>query len=236
MIKASSDIRSLIQEQITGQSFTRTISGATVSVGAASAQGLATYVVSGLGDDIYNLLDLNVTIAGMAANNNGTFRVSSFNATTPSLTLYNPGATVQVVAGTVSASLIDRALHIAGVGGGGVAADVEGNIAHNAVDGTSMPVKVGGVARILEQTAVSADGNRVNAAYDRYGKQKVVMPGFVVREYDYAVMTYVAGDVPSAGEIATAIFKTGGAGGTTVATLTMAYDAVTGDLLTVTKS
>lgn len=42
--------------------------------------------------------------------------------------------------------------------------------------------------------------------------------------YDYIAVTYVAaGD--GVGEIETVTYKTGGSGGTTVATLTLAYDA-----------
>ena len=52
--------------------------------------------------------------------------------------------------------------------------------------------------------------------------------------YDYVGLTYVAaGD--GAGEVETVIFKTGGAGGTTISTLTLAYDA-SDRLSTVTKS
>jgi len=48
--------------------------------------------------------------------------------------------------------------------------------------------------------------------------------GFAIPAHDYIVLTYVAaGD--GVGEIETATYKTGGSGGTTVATLTLAYDA-----------
>ena len=47
--------------------------------------------------------------------------------------------------------------------------------------------------------------------------------GFVTSGYDYVALTYVpSGD--GVGEIQTATFKTGGSGGTTIATLTLAYD------------
>ena len=48
--------------------------------------------------------------------------------------------------------------------------------------------------------------------------------GFVVDPYDYVTLTYVPSG-NGAGQIATAVYKTGGAAGTTVATLTLAYDA-----------
>ena len=53
-------------------------------------------------------------------------------------------------------------------------------------------------------------------------------------DYDYIALTYVASG-NGAGEIETATFKTGGASGTTIATLTLAYDA-NNKLSSVTKS
>ena len=53
-------------------------------------------------------------------------------------------------------------------------------------------------------------------------------------DYDYIIMTYVAAG-NGAGEIETVIYKTGGASGTTLATLTLGYDAYN-KLSTVTKS
>lgn len=50
------------------------------------------------------------------------------------------------------------------------------------------------------------------------------MVGFEIGEYNYIALTYVAAG-NGAGEIETVVYKTGGAGGTTVATLTLAYDA-----------
>lgn len=58
--------------------------------------------------------------------------------------------------------------------------------------------------------------------------------GFVTDPFDYVALTYVAAG-NGAGEIETAIFKTGGAAGTTVATLTLVYDA-NDRLSTVTKT
>jgi hypothetical protein len=50
------------------------------------------------------------------------------------------------------------------------------------------------------------------------------LTGLVPEEFDYLILTYVAAG-NGAGEIETAIYKTGGAGGSTVATLTLVYDA-----------
>lgn len=57
---------------------------------------------------------------------------------------------------------------------------------------------------------------------------------FEVGAYDYIVLTYVAAG-NGAGEIETVTYKTGGASGTTLATLTLTYDA-NDKLSTVTKS
>lgn len=46
----------------------------------------------------------------------------------------------------------------------------------------------------------------------------------VKEEYDYIALTYVASG-PGSGEIETVTYKTGGASGTTVAVLTLTYDA-----------
>ena len=56
----------------------------------------------------------------------------------------------------------------------------------------------------------------------------------VPSEYDYMSMTYVAAG-NGAGEVETVTYKSGGAAGTTVATLTMTYDA-SNSVATVTRS
>lgn len=58
--------------------------------------------------------------------------------------------------------------------------------------------------------------------------------GFTLEGYDYIALTYVAAG-NGVGEIETAVFKSGGSGGTTIATLTLAYDA-NNNLSSVTKS
>lgn len=58
--------------------------------------------------------------------------------------------------------------------------------------------------------------------------------GFVTNGYDYIALTYVsAGN--GAGQIETATYKTGGSGGTTVATITLTYDA-SNRVATITKT
>lgn len=58
--------------------------------------------------------------------------------------------------------------------------------------------------------------------------------GLGIRPHDYLALTYVAAG-NGTGEIETVVFKTGGSGGTTVTTLTLAYDA-SNRLSSVTKS
>ena len=58
--------------------------------------------------------------------------------------------------------------------------------------------------------------------------------GFTVTGYDYIALTYVAAG-NGAGEIETAIFKQNGASGTTIATLTLTYNA-SNEVATVTKT
>lgn len=58
--------------------------------------------------------------------------------------------------------------------------------------------------------------------------------GFDIPAYDYLALTYVASG-NGAGEIETVVYKTGGSGGTTVATLTLAYDA-SNNLTSVTQT
>lgn len=53
--------------------------------------------------------------------------------------------------------------------GSNVIGGVAGDIAHDAVD-SGNPVKMGGVSRAVIPTATGADGRRVNAWFDRYGK------------------------------------------------------------------
>ncbi len=58
--------------------------------------------------------------------------------------------------------------------------------------------------------------------------------GFEIAEFDYIALTYVASG-NGTGEIETVVYKTGGSGGTTVATLTLTYNADS-EIATVTKT
>lgn len=58
--------------------------------------------------------------------------------------------------------------------------------------------------------------------------------GFNIPVYDYIALTYVAAG-NGAGEVETVVYKTEGSGGTTVATLTLTYNA-SNNIVTITKS
>ena len=61
-----------------------------------------------------------------------------------------------------------------------------------------------------------------------------VIGDFGIPDYDYISLTYIAAG-QGAGEIETVLYYTGGAGGTLVATLTLAYNAAN-EIESVTKS
>jgi len=85
------------------------------------------------------------------------------------------------------------------------------------------------------------DSNRQQREQDKFvetasGETAVRTINFgslVPDEYDYIALTYVAAG-QGAGEIETVTYKTGGAGGTSVAILTLGYD-VNNKLSSVTK-
>ncbi|MCP5375184.1 MAG: hypothetical protein H6743_03710 [Rickettsiaceae bacterium] len=66
------------------------------------------------------------------------------------------------------------------------------------------------------------------------GMVDVDLPGFDIPDHDYIALTYVTSG-NGIGEIETAVYKTGGASGTIVATLTLAYN-VDNKLVSVTKT
>ena len=72
--------------------------------------------------------------------------------------------------------------------------------------------------------------NPTTSAMDRMVQSIDLVPS----SYDYIALTYVAAG-NGAGEVETATFKTGGSGGTTVATLTLTYNA-SDEIATVTKT
>lgn len=81
------------------------------------------------------------------------------------------------------------------------------------------------------------DGNQtLKGAYDDANSAFRVnlISELIPQAYDYIALTYVAAG-PGTGEIQTVTYKTGGAGGTTVAVLTLTYDG-SNRLSTITRS
>ena len=69
------------------------------------------------------------------------------------------------------------------------------------------------------------ENNSSIANVDTSGRVSVIdFAKLVPKEYDYIALTYVTTG-NGIGEIETAVYKTGGSSGTTVATLTLAYDS-----------
>lgn len=96
----------------------------------------------------------------------------------------------------------------------------------------SVPKLRTGVNTYVSQTATTAGNAKVSL--EEFESSVGGLWGFVKASYDYIALTYVAAG-NGVGEIETVTFKTGGAGGTTVATLTLAYNA-SNEISSVTKS
>lgn len=77
-------------------------------------------------------------------------------------------------------------------------------------------------------------GKRINGKLDLTATTIAALNGLVPVAYDYIALTYVAAG-NGAGEIETVTFKTGGSSGTTVATLTIAYNS-SNDITSVTRT
>lgn len=95
----------------------------------------------------------------------------------------------------------------------------------------------GGDTTIGNVGVKNASNTRINPATEE--KQDIVITelqkliGFEIGEFDYIALTYVAAG-NGVGEIETVVYKTGGAGGSTVATLTLAYNA-SNEISSITK-
>jgi len=93
--------------------------------------------------------------------------------------------------------------------------------------------------RILVSSTISGDlplpsGAATSAKQDTQTTLLQGIAGFTVTGYDYIALTYVAAG-NGVGEVETVTFKTGGSGGTTIATLTLAYNA-SNEISSVTKT
>ena len=77
---------------------------------------------------------------------------------------------------------------------------------------------------VLRIIAVNSDGQL----------ESLGINSLITAAFDYIALTYVAAG-NGEGEVETAIYKTGGSGGTTVATLTLAYNA-SNEISNITKT
>ena len=81
----------------------------------------------------------------------------------------------------------------------------------------------------------SVDGKYITIRVDDDGNALSKLVGFEIPSYDYIALTYFGAGDDGEGEIETVVYKTGGAGGTTVATLTLAYNA-SNEISSITKT
>jgi hypothetical protein len=112
------------------------------------------------------------------------------------------------------------------------------SLLYNAVDGSGK-LQIGGVALdALELNTDQVEGklDTTNALLTTTAADLAVVkgnstkvPGFNLPSYDYISCAYTSGNVTGV------VYKTGGASGTTVATLTLTYDG-SNNLTSVTKS
>lgn len=78
------------------------------------------------------------------------------------------------------------------------------------------------------------DALNFEVADPEHAKLPIFHGGLDIPDHDYLALTYVAAG-NGAGEIETVTFKSGGSGGTTVAVLTLAYNA-SNDISSVTQT
>lgn len=133
-----------------------------------------------------NIGDVDVlTLPALPAgtNNIGDVDVLTINGVAPAFGSGVRGATVQRVTiatdDSVPVTIASVPSH-AVTNAGTFAVQAAGDIANDAADSGS-PQKIGGVATITEQTAVSASGDRVNASFTSTGKQ--IVQNFSTPEY-----------------------------------------------------
>ena len=71
----------------------------------------------------------------------------------------------------IETSTGDVGIRVVGFDSSGAAANIEGNVAHDAVDAGN-PVGIGGIAKSAQQTAVAA-ADRVKAVFNLFGEQVI---------------------------------------------------------------
>lgn len=165
-----------------------TVTG-TVTVGSHAVTNAGTFAVQNTAATpagTNNIGDVDVlTLPALPAgtNNIGDVDVLTINGVAPAFGSGVRGATVQRVTiatdDSVPVTIASVPSH-AVTNAGTFAVQAAGDIANDAADSGS-PQKIGGVATITEQTAVSASGDRVNASFTSTGKQ--IVQNFSTPEY-----------------------------------------------------
>ncbi len=90
------------------------------------------------------------------------------------------------------------------------------------------------MAKVGTRSKIKADGLLTDPNTPALESTLKKLVSFDIGEFDYIALTYVATG-NGAGEIETVTYKTGGAGGTTVAILTLVYNA-SNEISTITKT
>ncbi len=161
----------------TGETFDLPLSSVLSAV-AATVNNQTAYTVA-TENDLHNLTEgMEIVIAGCtdSANNDGNFKVTKLDYVNLKVYVNNTKGTAESPVGAaLTITKKARAIHVATPEGGGIAADIEGNVAHDAVD-SGKPVKIGGKAHTSAPSVV-ADGDRVNAYFDEYGRLHTVDEG-----------------------------------------------------------
>lgn len=186
-ITAAPDVSSLgVQSNaVTAERFAVTYTDLISAVAVADSDGITKYTVASAFN--YSAGMTVTTAACTNAANNGSFVVRKTDVKNNYLYLVNAAGVAEgspPAAANVSYTGDAIALHVSTAEGGGIAADIEGNIAHDAVD-SGNPVKVGGKAHTSEPAAV-ANNDRVNAYFDENGYQRT-------KGQDPSVVTQVDG-------------------------------------------
>jgi hypothetical protein len=126
-------------------------------------------------------------------------------------------ATAVPISGSVTVSDGSGPLTVDGT----VAATQSGNWTARQLDGAGNAItsRAAGAARAQDMAIVDGSGNQITS---------FPIAGLAIPTHDYVSLSYTSGNLTGV------VYKTGGSGGTTVATLTLAYS--NGILSTVTKS
>lgn len=97
---------------------------------------------------------------------------------------------------------------------------------------TPLAIDSGGNLKVSAATLPLPTGAATEATLAAFSSKSA--SAFITSAYDYIALTYVPSG-NGAGQVQTAVYKSGGSGGSTVGTLTLAYDS-SNNLASVTKT